>query len=103
MLTELELTYRQWCEEPDFPHLDERQRQYARTFITRLQDGSLSKPLYRHQYEAIMHVLFYGEKMEKWDSLMDIVTGGGKTVIMSALIAYFRQVRGYTKFLILVP
>ncbi len=103
MLTELELTYRQWCETPDFPHLDERQSQYARTFIERLQDGSLAKPLYRHQYEAIMHVIFYGEKLGKWDSLMDIVTGGWKTVIMSALIAYFRMVRGYTKFLILVP
>lgn len=103
MLTELELTYRQWCETPDFPHLDERQAQYARTFIERLQDGSLAKPLYRHQYEAIMHVIFYGEKLGKWDSLMDIVTGGWKTVIMSALIAYFRMVRGYTKFLILVP
>lgn len=103
MLTELELSYRQWCEEPDFPHLDERQTLYARTFLERLRDGSLTKPLYRHQYEAILHVIFYGEKMGKWDSLMDIVTGGGKTVIMSALIAYFRQVRGYTKFLILVP
>lgn len=103
MLTQTELDYRNWCDVLDFPSLDERQTHNARTFIMRLTDGSLPKPLYRHQYEAIMRVIYHGEKLGKWDSLLDIVTGGGKTVIMSALIAYFRQVRGYTKFLILVP
>jgi superfamily II DNA or RNA helicase len=50
-----------------------------------------------------MRVIYHGEKLGKWDTLLDIVTGWGKTVIMATLIAYFRQVRGYTKFLILVP
>lgn len=50
-----------------------------------------------------MRVIYHGEKLGKWDTLLNIVTGGGKTVIMATLIAYFRQVRGYTKFLILVP
>lgn len=103
MLTEQELKYRNWREEPDFPHLDERQKHIAMTFIDRLNNGSLPLPLYRHQYEAVMRVIYNGEKLGRWDSLLDIVTGGGKTVIIAALIAYFKQVRGYSKFLILVP
>ncbi len=103
MLTQTELDYSKWCSSPDFPNLDARQALYARTFIDNLTNGALPNPLYRHQYEAVMRVIFHGEKLGKWNNLLDIVTGGGKTVIMATLIAYFRQVRGYTKFLILVP
>lgn len=103
MLTQSELEYRNWCDSPEFPHLDDRQTHTARIFIDRLTDGSLPRPLYRHQYEAVMRVIYHGEKLGKWDTLLDIVTGWWKTVIMATLIAYFRQVRGYTKFLILVP
>ena len=103
MLTQSELDYRKWMDDPDFPSLDPRQIQYARVFVDNLTNGTLPNPLYRHQYEAVMRVIYHGEKLGKWDSLLDIVTGGGKTVIMATLIAYFRQVRGYTKFLILVP
>lgn len=103
MLTQSELDYRKWMDDPDFPSLDVRQAQYARVFVDNLTNGTLPNPLYRHQYEAVMRVIYHGEKLGKWDSLLDIVTGGGKTVIMATLIAYFRQVRGYTKFLILVP
>ena len=38
------------------------------------------------QYTAITKVLFHGEKMGRWDSLLDIVTGGGKTVIIARLL-----------------
>lgn len=103
MLTQSELDYRKWMDDPDFPSLDPRQVQYARVFVDNLTNGTLPNPLYRHQYEAVMRVIYHGERLGKWDSLLDIVTGGGKTVIMATLIAYFRQVRGYSKFLILVP
>ena len=59
--------------------------------------------MYRHQYDAITRVIWTGEKLGKWESLLDIVTGGGKTVIMAGLIAYFWQVRGCEKFVILTP
>lgn len=103
MLTQSELDYRKWTDDPDFPSLDTRQSQYARVFVDNLTNGTLPNPLYHHQYEAVMRVIYHGERLGKWDSLLDIVTGGGKTVIMATLIAYFRQVRGYSKFLILVP
>lgn len=96
--------YLVWKDNPDFPHLDERQRLLARTFIERIVGGEdFAKPLYRHQVEAILRVIYCGEKLNDWDVLLDIVTGGGKTIIMAALIAYFWQVRGNEKFLILTP
>lgn len=76
MLTQSELDYRSWCDSPDFPHLDERQTHTARIFIDHLTDGTLPRPLYRHQYEAVMRVIYHGEKLGKWDTLLDIVTGG---------------------------
>ena len=103
-ITQAELDYRQWRTKPDFPHIaDERQRHYAKIFVERLASEDFPKPLYQHQIEAILRVIYAGEKMGKWESLLDIVTGGGKTVIMAALIAYFWQVKKQEKFLILVP
>src|SRR3989344_5819659 len=103
-ITEQELKYGQWKEKPDFPNLDERASLYAKTFVERMRGGEdFSKPLYPHQVEAILRVIYHGEKLGKWESLLDIVTGGGKTVIMAGLVAYFWQVRGCEKFLVLVP
>lgn len=103
-ISEQELKYREWKEKPDFPNLDEREAFYAKTFIERIRGGEdFPKPLYPHQVEAILKVIYYGEKLGKWESLLDIVTGGGKTVIMAGLVAYFWQVRGCEKFLVLVP
>lgn len=104
MLTQTDLDYRAWLEEPDFPHLASAHAQAAaRRFLEHLKGHDWSKPLYFHQYTAITKVLFHGEKRGRWDSLLDIVTGGGKTVIMAGLISYLWQVRGHQTFLILVP
>lgn len=104
MLTQTELDYRAWLEKPDFPYLKTDHAQAAaRRYLENIKGHDWQKPLYFHQYTAITKVLFYGEKLGKWDSLLDIVTGGGKTVIMAGLISYFWQVREQTTFLILVP
>src|SRR3989338_8393884 len=103
-ISEQELKYREWKEKPDFPNLDERAAFYAKTFIERIRGGEdFPKPLYPHQVEAILRVIYHGEKLGRWDSLLDIVTGGGKTVIMAGVVAYFWQVRECEKFLVLVP
>ena len=103
-ISEQELKYRQWREKPDFPNLGEREAHRAKSFVERMCGGEdFPKPLYPHQIEAILRVIYHGEKLGKWESLLDIVTGGGKTVIMAGLVAYFWQVRGCEKFLVLVP
>lgn len=87
MLTQTDLDYRAWLEEPDFPHLSSAHAQAAaRRFLENLKGHDWPKPLYFHQYTAITKVLFHGEKMGRWDSLLDIVTGGGKTVIIARLL-----------------
>mgnify|MGYP001560213556 FL=1 len=99
-----DINYIEWLNKPDFPKLDERQDYHAKTFVERLKTGDdFTKPLYRHQQEAILRVIYNGEKLGKWDVLLDIVTGGGKTVIMSAIVSYFWQIHGCERFLILVP
>ena len=104
MIEEREIKYREWKEKPDFPNLDERQGLIAKTFVERLIGGEdFPKPLYKHQLEAVLKVIYRGEKDGKWESLLDIVTGGGKTVIMACLVSYFWQVRKCEKFLIITP
>src|SRR3989338_9888046 len=102
-ITEQEIKYREWKEKPDFPFLNERQAYTAKTFVERLIGGEdFPKRLYRHQLEAILRVIYHGEKLGKWESLLDIVTGGGKTIIMAGLVSYFWQVRGCEKFLLIL-
>ena len=104
-ITQAELDYRNWREEPDFPGLDGMRLQHARVFVQRILDGYdfSKKSLYPHQVEALLRVIYSGEKLGKWETLLDIVTGGGKTAIMAGLIAYLWQVRGYEHFLIVTP
>lgn len=103
MITEEQLQWRLWTENPSFPKLDDRRKMLAERFFQRLTGQEFLKPLYLHQWEAISRVIHNGEINGKWECLLDIVTGGGKTVIMAGLISYFWQVRGYEKFLILTP
>lgn len=103
MLTQSELDYRQWLENPDFPKLTPKQAGVAKQFLERIKAHDWETPLFPHQYTALTKVIYTGEKLGKWESLLDIVTGGGKTVIMAGIIAYFWQVRGNEKFLILSP
>jgi len=104
-ITQTELDFRKWCENPDFPHLEETQLHHAKAFVDRIINNEEEFPLalYNHQKEAILRTIFNGEKLGKWEVLMDIVTGGGKTVIMAGLVAYFWQVHRIQKFLIITP
>lgn len=55
------------------------------------------------QVEAIERSIFAFEILGEKDVLTNIVTGGGKTTIIGAMIAYMRIVHDQTKFLILTP
>lgn len=93
-----------WVINPEFPHIeDPRAINHAKIFIDRLTSESFPKPLFKHQQEAVLRTVYEGEMNKDWSVLLDIVTGGGKTVIMASLIAYFWQVHRIEKFLIVVP
>jgi len=55
------------------------------------------------QVEAIERCIYSFEILGEKDLLTNIVTGGGKTTIIGAMIAYFRIVHDQTKFLVLTP
>jgi len=55
------------------------------------------------QLEAIERCVYSFEILGEKDLLTNIVTGGGKTTVIGAMIAYLRIVHNQTKFLILTP
>ena len=103
-IDQTELAYRNWRSDPDFPDLNDTHSPRAKVFVQRILEGhDFEKQLYPHQAEALLRVIHAGEKLGKWETLLDIVTGGGKTAIMAAIIAYLWQVRQYRHFLIITP
>lgn len=58
---------------------------------------------WKMQLEAIQRCLYSFEILGEKDLLTNIVTGGGKTTIIGAMIAYMMIVRDQSKFLILTP
>ena len=64
--------------------------------------------LWRHQWEAFLRVVYCYEVLGKktigeHGLLLNIVTGGGKTADIAAIIAWLRISHGVQKFLMLCP
>lgn len=62
-----------------------------------------NKVQWKMQIEAIQRCIYSFEVLGEKDLLVNIVTGGGKTTIIAAMIAYMMIVHDQNKFLILVP
>lgn len=62
-----------------------------------------SEVQWKMQTEAIQRCIYSFEVLGDKDLLVNIVTGGGKTTIIGAMIAYMTIVHDQNKFLILVP
>jgi len=62
-----------------------------------------NKTQWKIQLEAIERCVYSFEILGEKDLLVNIVTGGGKTTIIGAMIAYMMIVHDQNKFLILVP
>lgn len=62
-----------------------------------------SEKQWRMQLEAIQRCIYSCEVLGEKDLLTNIVTGGGKTTVIGAMIAYLISVHKQDKFLILVP
>src|SRR5271165_3439984 len=64
--------------------------------------------LWPHQWEAFLRVVYSHEILGKKEIgvdglLLNIVTGGGKTAVIAALIAWLRIAHGVEKFVLLCP
>jgi superfamily II DNA or RNA helicase len=100
--------YEKWFED-DYPVIlkDIEKNQKAKRFIQFVMSDSFRQTsdydLYKHQRESILRTIYSFEVLNKKDLLLNVVTGGGKTVIIAGIIAYLRIVHDFNKFLILVP
>jgi len=72
-------------------------------FLKNLDSPNFKPPLWKHQKEAVKRCVYAFEILKMQDLLTKIVTGGGKTQIIAAMIAYLRVVHQINQFLILVP
>lgn len=79
-------------------------------FLTSPDDDQLPQPgtLWPHQWESFLRVVYAHEILGKADVgadglLLNIVTGGGKTAVIAAVIAWLRIAHDVQKFVMLCP
>ena len=76
----------------------------TREFIERVLQGSDKKfKLWKHQIDGLLKTIYWYEIVKKNNCLLNIVTGGGKTAIIAAVIFWLKSVHNINKFLILTP
>ncbi len=103
------VNFKEWCEGGyDISAIDDKdKREKIKHFLEYLDSDSFKNAskfdLYPFQRESIKRTVYSFEVLDKKDLLLNIVTGGGKTVIIAGIIAYLRIVHDFNKFLVLVP
>ena len=75
----------------------------TRDFIENLLKPDKKLKLWRHQLEGILRVIYSFEILQKRNMLLNIVTGGGKTAVIAAVIFWLKSVYEINKFVILTP
>jgi type III restriction enzyme len=78
-------------------------KEETRAFIENLLRQDRKFRLWKHQEWAILRTIYCYEIIGKNNLLLNIVTGGGKTAIIGAVIAWLKMAHNISKFLILVP
>ena len=61
------------------------------------------RKLWNHQEDALLKTIYAYELLQIKNSLLNIVTGGGKTAIIGAVISWLKTCHNIQKFLILCP
>ncbi len=100
---EHEHNFVEWCKEGYDLSLSSVKKLRAKDFLRNIDDPNFVPPLYRHQAESVKRLIYSYEVLGKKDLLVEVVTGGGKSVIIGGAIAYFMIVHDVQKFLVLVP
>jgi type III restriction enzyme len=100
--------FRDWRRD-GMPGLKAESYQYIE-FLTSPDDDQAARAetLWQHQWEAFLRVIYAHEILRKAEIgtdglLLNIVTGGGKTAIIAAVIAWLRIAHGVQKFVLLCP
>lgn len=94
-----EQDFRAWWQSGVYPEVNP----LTRDFLTHITRPDAPRRLWRHQEEALMRSV-YAYELLQWDELLlNIVTGGGKTAIMGATIAWLKVCHNIHKFVLLCP
>lgn len=94
-----EVDFQEWWASRCWPQVSPQ----TRDFLTHLTRPEAPRHLWRHQEEALMRTV-YAYEILGWDELLlNIVTGGGKTAIIGATIAWLKTCHDLHKFLLLCP
>ena len=83
----------------DFPNVNPM----TQIFLDHLRDKTGVKKLWDHQIEGIEKAIYSFELLQLKKLLLNIVTGGGKTSIIAATIAWLKYAHRIDKFVILCP
>jgi superfamily II DNA or RNA helicase len=94
-----EQDFRAWWQSGTFPDVSP----LTRDFLTHLTRKDAPRRLWRHQEEAVMRAVYAYEFLQWNELLLNIVTGGGKTAIIGAVVAWLKCCHDLNKFLILCP
>jgi type III restriction enzyme len=93
-----EQDFRQWVD-AGFPEINP----LSRDFLEYLKRDDAPRKLWRHQQESVYRAVYSYELLQIKNVLLNIVTGGGKTAIIGAVISWLKVCHDIHKFLILCP
>lgn len=91
--------FQEWWRSGAFPDVNPLTRDY----LNHLSREDAPRRLWRHQEEALMRVIYSYELLQWNETLLNIVTGGGKTAVIAAVIAWLKSCHELDKFLLLCP
>ncbi len=94
-----ERDFRAWVD-ADFPGINPLSQHFLE-HLREQKDGK--RTLWAHQMESVQRVVYSYELLAIKEALLNIVTGGGKTSIIGAVIAWLKYAHGIHKFLLLCP
>jgi len=78
-------------------------KQETREFIDHVLRPGKKFKLWKHQIDGLLRTIYAYEILKKKNCLLNIVTGGGKTAIIAAVIFWLKLVHNINKFIILTP
>lgn len=95
-----EQDFKAWRESRAFPDVNP----LTRDFLQHLTRKDAPHKLWRHQEEAVMRTIYAYELLQWRELLLNIVTGGGKTAVIGAIIAWLKSCHDLLhKFVLLCP
>ena len=78
-------------------------REETEEFLKHVLDPDRERKLWPGQRDGLLRTIYAYEVLNRKDLLLNIVTGGGKTAIIGACIAWLRWSHGVRSFVILTP